>query len=283
MAAKFLEKAGDLILVMLAGVTRAQPQSGAPVMTSATAVDYGWVSNSTYVDPLYHYQITATNAPTSFSASGLPADTRFDSVQGFVSGPAGKPGIYRITVSATNASGTGTAEVTLRIHPAAVGGSVSSGTYRVGDILFASVTLNTPVTVSGLLGLTGRVPFQYQSGSGTSQLTFIHRVTASDPAGKLPYDLAWDFSQGNATDANGLTITGNIPQPRVSLGEPIIDSATASPNPGRLCNLSVLARTGPGTQLLTVGFVTGGGRSGTSWPLLVRGIGPGLAPFGVAT
>jgi hypothetical protein len=51
---------------------------------------------------------------------------------------------------------------------------------------------------------------------------------------------------------------------------------------GRLANLSVLAPTGPGTRLLTMGaFVGGQGTSGTL-PLVVRGIGPSLSAFNVA-
>jgi len=52
-------------------------------------------------------------------------------------------------------------------------------------------------------------------------------------------------------------------------------------NPGRLKNLSVLSMDGPGSQLLTVGFVTGGKSTTGSQNLLIRGIGPslGIAPF----
>ena len=55
-------------------------------------------------------------------------------------------------------------------------------------------------------------------------------------------------------------------------------------DPGRLTNLSVLSLDGPGAQLLTVGFVTGGSGTTGSQNLLIRGIGPtiGLAPFNVA-
>jgi alpha-tubulin suppressor-like RCC1 family protein len=54
-------------------------------------------------------------------------------------------------------------------------------------------------------------------------------------------------------------------------------------NPGRLMNLSVLSLDGPGSQLLTLGFVSGGMGTTGSENLLIRGSGPaiGLSPFNV--
>jgi hypothetical protein len=52
-------------------------------------------------------------------------------------------------------------------------------------------------------------------------------------------------------------------------------------NPGRLVNLSVLTMDGPGSQMLTLGFVNGGaGTTGTE-PLLIRASGPALTAFGL--
>jgi sugar lactone lactonase YvrE len=53
-------------------------------------------------------------------------------------------------------------------------------------------------------------------------------------------------------------------------------------NPGRLINLSVLSMDGPGSQLLTVGFVNGGSGTSGSQTLLIRGSGPALSNFSVA-
>ena len=54
------------------------------------------------------------------------------------------------------------------------------------------------------------------------------------------------------------------------------------PNPGRLVNLSVLSMDGPGSQLLTIGFVTGGAGTFGQQQLLIRGSGPALSAYGVA-
>jgi hypothetical protein len=53
-------------------------------------------------------------------------------------------------------------------------------------------------------------------------------------------------------------------------------------NPGRLINLSVLTLDGPGNQLLSVGFVTGGAGTVGSQNLLIRANGPSLTTYGVS-
>ena len=53
-------------------------------------------------------------------------------------------------------------------------------------------------------------------------------------------------------------------------------------NPGRLVNLSVLTMDGPGSQMLTLGFVNGGAGTTGSEPLLIRASGPALTAFNVA-
>jgi len=60
-------------------------------------------------------------------------------------------------------------------------------------------------------------------------------------------------------------------------------SATATTSPGRLINLSVLTTAGAGANLLTVGFTTGGSGTSGQQALLIRGIGPALAAFGLST
>jgi hypothetical protein len=54
-------------------------------------------------------------------------------------------------------------------------------------------------------------------------------------------------------------------------------------NQGRLINLSVLSMDGPSSQLLTLGFVSGGSGTVGSQNLLIRGSGPALTDFGVKT
>jgi hypothetical protein len=58
-------------------------------------------------------------------------------------------------------------------------------------------------------------------------------------------------------------------------------NVVATPNPGRLVDISCRAQVGTGTSQLVAGYVVGGqGTSGTQ-PLLIRASGPALTPFGV--
>ena len=93
-----------------------RPGSGtvgaAPVITSATA------ANGT-VGTVFGYQITATNSPTSYGATGLPAGLSVNTSTGLISGTPSAAGTSSVTLSATNATGTGNAALTVTIANAA--------------------------------------------------------------------------------------------------------------------------------------------------------------------
>jgi phosphatidylinositol-3-phosphatase len=97
------------------------PPSAIPVIDSATSAN-GQVGSA------FNYQITATNSPTSFGAKGLPAGLSIDTATGLISGIPTAAGTFSIALSATNASGAGTAALTLNIAPESSGsGSSGSG------------------------------------------------------------------------------------------------------------------------------------------------------------
>ena len=64
----------------------------------------------------FTYQITATNTPTSYSATGLPAGLNLDSSSGLISGTLLTSGTTNVTIGATNGSGTGSATLVIVIH-----------------------------------------------------------------------------------------------------------------------------------------------------------------------
>ncbi|NBP40535.1 MAG: hypothetical protein EBV34_19310, partial [Betaproteobacteria bacterium] len=82
----------------------------APVITSATN------TNAT-VGQVFSYQITASNSPTSFSASNLPAGLSSTS-NGLISGIPTTAGTNTVALYASNAAGVGTKNLTLGIAPA---------------------------------------------------------------------------------------------------------------------------------------------------------------------
>ena len=112
--------------------------AAAPVITSAIT------ANGT-AGTAFSYQITASNAPTSYAAVGLPAGLAVNIGTGLISGTPTTAGTSTVTLSATNSGGTGNATLTLTIAPApptAPGNltSTAAGTSQINLSWTASVT-----------------------------------------------------------------------------------------------------------------------------------------------
>lgn len=159
-------------------------QTLAPVITSplsATATN----------GVAFEYQITASNFPTSFDASGLPAGLVVDPTTGKISG---KPnpnelGDFNITLFASNSAGTRNATLSLEIlPPAPVINSPLTASTQVGkEFAYQIEASNNPtqygasplpsgLSVNTSTGLISGVP----SASGTSDIT----ISASNAGGK---------------------------------------------------------------------------------------------------
>ena len=87
------------------------PPQGAPVVTSV-------LSANGRVGRAFTYRVTATKSPTSYAASGLPAGLRIKPNTGAIVGTPTQTGTFEVAISATNARGTGIAELHLRVVPA---------------------------------------------------------------------------------------------------------------------------------------------------------------------
>lgn len=80
----------------------------APVITSP-------LSASGIQHKSFSYQITATNSPTSYSATSLPAGLTVNTSTGLISGTPKGQGTSNVTIRATNSGGTGTAMLVITI------------------------------------------------------------------------------------------------------------------------------------------------------------------------
>ena len=71
-------------------------------------------ANATYNEPLT-YSIVATNSPSSYNAVGLPLGLSIDTSTGVISGNPLQVGVFSVTISATNATGTGDATLEMLV------------------------------------------------------------------------------------------------------------------------------------------------------------------------
>ncbi len=101
---------GDGTAILTLTIT-ADPTIAAPAITSALSV-------ARPVGQPVTYQITASNGPLSYAATGLPAGLRVDNATGLITGTPTAVGMSAIGISATNTGGTGTATLILTIAPA---------------------------------------------------------------------------------------------------------------------------------------------------------------------
>jgi len=98
----------------------------------------------------FTYQITASNNPTSFSATSLPAGLSVNTSTGAISGTPTTAATSNVTLGATNVAGTGTATLTLTVtsaKPVITSATTASG--QVGVAFTYQITAsNNPTSFS---------------------------------------------------------------------------------------------------------------------------------------
>jgi hypothetical protein len=98
------------------------PTGYPPVVTSSSSI-------SAAVGAPFSYQITASNSPISFSASGLPAGLAVNSSSGLISGTPMATGTFAVALGASNSVGTGTLSLALTIGTQNTGGNFSTSQF----------------------------------------------------------------------------------------------------------------------------------------------------------
>lgn len=83
-----------------------------PITTPPVVAD---VTTSAYAGVAFRHQVTATNAPTSFAATGLPLGLAISPTTGLISGTLPAVGTHVVTVEATNGFGTGSALLPINV------------------------------------------------------------------------------------------------------------------------------------------------------------------------
>jgi hypothetical protein len=122
----------------------------APVITSAATATGN-------VNAPFSYQITASNVPTSFGATGLPSGLSVDPNFGLISGTPTTAGVSTVTLTASNSAGSGTAALTITVNSA---GStvpvITSAAFETGQVnqpFSYQITATNSPTSFGATGL----------------------------------------------------------------------------------------------------------------------------------
>jgi hypothetical protein len=165
----------------------------APVITSASTA-----SGST--GDAFSYTITATNSPTSYDATGLPAGLSVNTATGAITGTPTAVGVATVTLSATNAGGTGTATLTLTVAvgaPAITSASTASGT--TGTAFSYTITATNSPTSYNATGLPAGLSVNTATGAITGTPTAVGVATVT---------LSATNAAGTGTATLTLTIRG---------------------------------------------------------------------------
>jgi uncharacterized delta-60 repeat protein len=258
----------------------------------------------------FAFAVTATQTAKTFAATGLPAGLSINPATGVISGIPTAAGNYTVTVSAIGVGGSTASSLTIQIAPssgqninASVGNrllNLSSRDQLSGhSILFAGFVIEGTGAKTVLLRAVGPglAAFNVTGPMATPELqlysssgALIDQNTGWNSALAPSFTQVGAFAlQPKSADAALLetlqpgAYTLQVFDPSGDGGVVLMEIYDATPSPlsapQRLVNISARGTVSPGVGALIGGFVIGGSANKT---VLIRGIGPGLAAFGVS-
>lgn len=216
---------GDDLTVMgtASAVSTTTPVITSPYTATATAFE------------AFSYQITATNTPTSFAATGLPNGLSLNPATGLITGTPLATGVYQTILTASNVDGDGTATLALSVSanpnapaPAIAGSLVATGRLRAAleyqvqasnsPTAWLSSSLppgleinNTTGLISGTPTLAGTfdVPVTVQNAVGSDTKSLA--LTILDPTLNLTPEVLAEFAAdlGSSSASQTYTVSGS--------------------------------------------------------------------------
>ena len=176
---------------------------------------------------VFNYQITATNSPTGYGATGLPPGLTVNTMTGAITGPPTVGGTFNATIFASNAGGTGMA-APLTITLNAANQTISFPAQSPGSRAFSPSPTNT-FTINPLANSTSGLAITYVSktlsvctvsGPTATMLTAGTCTLGANQAGDASYTVATEVTQS-------VTITPILPgAPTIGAGTPGNNQAT---------------------------------------------------------
>ena len=258
--------AGNYSLTQPTGLTADITSSPSPVINSSLT------ATETYGVAITTYTITATNTPTSFNAVGLPAGLSVNTSTGEITGTPTTVGTYTVTISATNAGGTGNANFVYTINPKGltVTGATAdtkvydgnttatiSGSTLVGIVGADVVTINTSGTFDTKNVGTGKVVTSTQTLVGADAAKYTVTIPTGLTADITPIALTISgaVAQNKVFDGNTTaTITGTL-------------SGVVSPDVVTLTLSGTFATSAVGTGIVVTSTSTIGGADVANYTL----------------
>ncbi|HXB10706.1 MAG TPA: putative Ig domain-containing protein, partial [Bacteroidia bacterium] len=153
----------------------------------------------------FSYTISATNSPTSYSSTTLPVGLSLNTTTGVISGTPTAAGIFTITDTAKNISGSGTGTLTITINPAKPVVATVSTTGTVGVSFSYAISATNNPTSYGSTALPAGLSLNTTTGIITGTPTVSGTFTVTDTAKNI---------SGSGTGT--LTITINPAKPIVA-------------------------------------------------------------------
>lgn len=161
------------------------PSTSAPAIPSI----YSATTASGVTGQSFTYQIAATNTPTSFGATGLPAGLSGNTTTGIISGTPTTAGNSTITLTATNATGSGNATLALTVTAPNGGGGGTGGNGTIftenmgapsGTTSIATNTFqNSGLTFTGTADVRTTVPSTTYAGASGGGDVYIAPTTGN--------------------------------------------------------------------------------------------------------